>query len=69
MAEQTKQGLNMLNVDDLEQVTGGDDNNPTNEPPKKKMYCNDPRCKTDRIFYLYSGGRAVCSFCDTQIMY
>lgn len=71
MDEQMKQGMNMMNIDDLEGVTGGDGNNPADADgiPQKRMFCSDPRCNTYRLFYLGSGGRAVCSFCHTQIMY
>ena len=70
MDSNTKQGKNLLNIDELDGVVGGaDTGNTGNGGGTKKLYCNDPRCKQERIFYLGSGGRATCSFCHTQIMY
>ena len=70
MDTNTKQVKNLLNIDELDGVIGGaDTGNTGNVVEKKKLYCDDPRCKQERIFYLGSGGRATCSFCHTQIMY
>ena len=69
MDPKTKQEKS-LNMDELEEVTGGADKSDTNDGmPQKLLYCSDPRCMTERIFYLGSGGRATCSFCHTQILY
>ena len=36
-----------------------------NDAPTTTAYCDDPRCKQDRLFYVYLGNRGTCSFCGT----
>ena len=65
-----KQAKAILNINELDGVIGGADTGDTKgKTETREMYCDDPRCKKTRVFYLGSGGRAVCSFCHTQILY
>ncbi len=58
---------NLLGAEDLDNVIGGADvGNTKNGLETKEMYCDSPECKTKRLFYLGSGGRAVCSVCHKQ---
>ncbi len=61
--------MKKLTDDGLESVSGGITRTPANTmntQPKKTEYC--PKCETERTFYLYSGGRAICSTCGKEIM-
>ena len=56
-------------IDDsnLDNVNGGINNtNGTagSNAPTKVSYC--PYCKADTVFYLGSGGRAVCKECENE---
>ena len=51
----------------LDNVNGGINN--TNgagitNVPTKVSYC--PKCETNTVFYLYSGGRAICKDCEYE---
>ena len=50
-----------LTDDELEKVAGG-----AGGTSSVKHYCDS--CKKDTLFSLYSGGRAICSVCNKQIM-
>ncbi len=59
----------IIGADELAGVTGGAETGDKTAMETKYLYCDDPKCKQERLFYLGSGGRATCSFCHTQIMY
>lgn len=50
-----------LTDDELEKVAGG-----AGGKSSVKHYCDS--CKKETSFNLYSGGRAICSVCNKQIM-
>lgn len=54
-----------LNDMELENVNGGSKKNEPEPLDTKKALC--PNCKEERVFNLYSGGRAICQKCGKQI--
>lgn len=55
--------IKKMDDDKLDSVVGGKN---AASVPTKICYC--PKCKTDREFKLYSGGRAFCSKCNEEIL-
>ena len=55
-----------LKEEDLEKVTGGAASQTNNYIDTKEYDC--PKCGKKRMFYLFSGGRTICSKCSTEIM-
>ena len=53
-----------IDEEKLDKVVGGATNNVSETCKTKLSPC--PRCKKDTIFYLYTGGRAVCSECEYE---
>ena len=61
----------MLKDEELEMVSGGVTNTSVNgaagETPLTTKKFNCPKCGVERDFYLYSGGRCVCSKCAYEM--
>ena len=62
-----KQEKKLLNIDDLNQITGGKNDTNPQSLPTKELDC--PTCKVKKLFYLCGSGRAVCETCHNQIQY
>ena len=61
--------IKKMNDNELEYVTGGqtiDQQNQQVQCDTKTTLC--PVCKEDRVFNLYTGGRAICQTCGKEIM-
>ena len=61
---------NKLNAIELENVTGGVNNNNGNKNINedyvtKELYC--PYCKDYYLFYIFMGGKTKCSNCNKEV--
>ena len=55
-----------MDDNELKQVAGGQTTGQQTPTDIRKKIC--PDCKEERIFHLYTGGRAVCQTCGKEIM-
>ena len=61
--------IRKMNDNELEYVTGGQTVDQQNQQaPKDTKTAPCPVCKEDRVFNLYTGGRAICQTCGKEIM-
>lgn len=58
--------MNKMDDNELKQVAGGQTTGQQTPTDIRKKIC--PDCKEERIFHLYTGGRAVCQTCGKEIM-
>ena len=61
---------NKLNANELENVTGGVNNNNGNKNinedyETKEFYC--PYCQDNYLFYIFQGGITKCSNCNKEV--
>ena len=69
ISTQTDGGKKMADIngykptdEELEKIGGGINTN----VPTRRSEC--PRCDKETVFYLYTGGRAICSDCGYEKM-